>query len=260
MRLYEIAASNQGGNVFKDANGNSLTRKISLPEIETTIRWLEELTGLPLRNNTLGSVLKKKSSKDLDLAVDQNSVSKDELISKLSSWTVKQQGKSTDWIKKSGISVHFKTPISGDQRNGFVQTDFMFGDDVDQMKFGLFSAGEKSSFSGAERNLLMSSLAKSLPNDLKYSWQKGLIRRSTSELISKDPDQIATVLLGKGFKRSDLDSVETIMSAIKSDPHRIKNLEDLTVNLRKSNGKKPAEMKADAEEADRITKAVGLVR
>lgn len=260
MRLDEIVADERGGNVFKDAGGNSLTRRISLTEIEPTIRWLEKLTGLPLRNNTLGSVLKKKSSKDLDLAVDQNSVSKDALISKLSNWITKQNGQTSDWIRKSGISVHFKTPVSGNPKNGFVQTDFMFGDDVNQMKFGLFSAGELSGFSGAERNLLMSSLAKSLPNDLKYSWQKGLIKRSSSELISKNPDHIATVLLGDGYNQSDLNSVETIMSAIKEDQQRIRNLENLIVNLRKSIGKKPAEAKADSEEADRITKALGLIR
>jgi hypothetical protein len=259
MRLGEIVASDRGGNVFKDADGNSLTRRILLPEIDPTIKWLEALTGLPLYNNTLGSVRKKKSSKDLDLAVDQNKISKDDLVSILSRWVTKQKGNTPEWIKKSGISVHFKTPIGGDPTKGYVQTDFMFGDDVEQMKFGLFSAGDQSQFSGADRNLIMSSIAKSLPDDLKYSWQKSLIRRSTGELISKDPEQIANVLLGTQHSSKDLESVETIANAIRKDQSRIDALKRLIISLRGSNGKKPGESKADAEEADRITKFFVLI-
>jgi hypothetical protein len=220
---------------------------------------LEALTGLPLQDNTLGSVRKKKSSKDLDLAVDQNSVSKDELIMKLNDWSSNQSGSNDQWIKKSGISVHFRTPIAGDPGNGYVQTDFMFGNDTEQMKFGLFSAGEASRFSGADRNLIMSSIAKSLPGDFKYSWQKGLIKRSTGESISTDPDQIAAVLLGKGYGRSDLDSVETIAKAISKDKARMQSLNQLIVKLRTSENKKPGEVKADSEEADRITKFMVLI-
>ena len=132
----------------------------------------------------------------------------------------------------------------------------MFGDDLEQMKFGLFAAGDTSKFSGADRNLLMSSLAKSIQGDFKYSWQKGLIKRSTSEPISKNPDDIAKVLLGKNLSRNDLDSVETIVAALKKNPNRIRDLETLIINLRSSEGKKPSDAKSDADEADRITTAL----
>ena len=261
MRLYELFISRlvEGGNAFKGADGNVLTTRIAKSDIEATIRWMEDVTGLPLLDNTLGSVGKKESSGDLDIAVDENVITKDELVSRLTAWASKQEGDVKDWIKKSGISVHFKAPIGGDPSNGFVQTDFMFGPDIEHMKFGLFAAGDASRFTGADRNLLMSSLAKSLPGDFKYSWQKGLIKRSTSELITKNPDKIATVILGPGHKRDDLDSVETIMSSISEDSKRLGYLHGLVVNLRSSEGKKPSEAKADGEEADRITQALSLV-
>jgi hypothetical protein len=156
--------------------------------------------------------------------------------------------------------VHFKTPIAGNAKNGYVQTDFMFGNDIEQMKFGLFSAGDSSKFSGADRNLIMSSIAKSLPGDFKYSWQKGLIKRSTGESISKDPDQISAVLLGNGYGRSDLDSVEKIAEAISKDKERLQGLAQLIVKLRAADNKKPGEIKADLAEADRITRFVNLIR
>lgn len=248
----------EGGNIFKNVEGDILTSRINRIDIAPTIKWLETITNLPLLNNTLGSVGKKASSGDLDIAVDQNAISKDELVKRLTDWVQSQGEDPKNWIKKSGVSVHFKTPINGDPKNGLVQTDFMFGDDIEHMKFGLFAAGDVSKFSGADRNLLMSSLAKSLPGDFKYSWQKGLISRSTGNLISKDPDYIAKVLLnGKQYTRKNLESVESIMSAVRKQPDRVKALSDLANKLLDTEGKKPGDIRVDAEEADRIHRILG---
>ena len=226
MRYFEFRQTiMEGGNVFKDASGQIQTTRINKADINPTIQWLENITGLPLVDNTLGSVGKKATSGDLDIAVDQKAISKDQIYSRLVAW-VQKQGIPQDqivntskfknaWVDKTGISVHFKTPIQGNPQIGFVQTDFMFGDDIEQMKFGLYSAGDESKYSGADRNLLMSSIAKS-QGDLKYSWQKGLINRSTEQVLSTNPDVIAATLLGQGATRKDLDSVETIMNWLKA--------------------------------------------
>ncbi len=247
----------EGGNIFKSPDGTILTQRIDRKDIQPTIAWLEKITGLPLLDNTLGSVGKKESSGDLDIAVDQNAISKDDLIDKLSTWVKSIHEDPKNWIKKSGISVHFKTPIRGNLKKGWVQTDLMFGDNLEQMKFGLFSAGDASKFSGADRNLLMSSIAKSLPGDYKYSWQKGLIKRSTGESISKNPDVIAQILLGgHQYTRESLDSVESIMSVLRGKPGRLKLLSDLANNLMNIDGKKAGEIRADAEEADRLHRII----
>jgi hypothetical protein len=235
------------GNIFKDTSGNPSTIRINRHDIDPTLRWLEKSLKLPLRTNVLGSAGKKSSSGDIDVAVDQSMISKDELINRLNTLSDTLAD-----VKKSGISVHFRAPILGNRNNGFVQVDFMFGDDIQFMKFGLHSAGDSSKFSGADRNLFMSSIAKSLPGDLKYSWQRGLIRRSDSHLISKDPDKIAQTLLGHTYGKDDLDRVEDMLVAVNKDTSRVKGLRELSHVLRISDGKKPGQARIDREEAERI--------
>jgi hypothetical protein len=266
MRYFEFRQTiMEGGNVFKDASGQAQTTRINKADIAPTIQWLETITGLPLVNNTLGSVGKKASSGDLDIAVDEKAISKDQLISQLAKW-VQSQGVDQNeiintskykggWIDKTGISAHFKTPIQGNPQLGFVQTDFMFTDDIEWMKFAMFSAGDASKYSGADRNLLKSSLAKSM-GDLKYSWQKGLVNRQSGEVLSRHPDAIATALLGPGHTKKDLDSVETIMAALSKSPNKIQWLKNLIPKLRDQTNKKPGQIKTDNEEADRIENAL----
>jgi hypothetical protein len=256
MRYFEFRETiMEGGNIFKDASGQPLTIRINRADIDPTIRWMEGITGLPLVNNTLGSVGKKETSGDLDIAVDQNTIGKDDLAAKLGQWVAKQGKEPKEWVKKSGISVHFLTPIQGDPQKGFVQTDFMFGNDIEQMKFGLHSAGDASKYSGADRNLLMSSIAKSL-GDLKYSWQKGLMNRNTEQVLSTNPDVIANTLLGPGATGKDFESVETIMAFLSKNPKKIEWLKNLIVKLRDPTDKKPGVIKGDNEEADRIQNAL----
>ena len=266
MRYFEFKQTvMEGGNIFKDASGQAITTRINQADINPTIQWLETITGLPLVDNTLGSVGKKATSGDLDIAVDQKVISKDQIYSRLVDWVQKQGIPQNEivntskfksgWVDKTGISVHFKTPIQGNPQMGFVQTDFMFGDDIEQMKFGLHSAGDASKYSGADRNLLMSSIAKS-QGDLKYSWQRGLMNRSTEQILSTNPDVIAATLLGQGATGKDFDSVETIMLALTKTPKRVEFLRALVPKLRSTEDKKPGVIKADNEEADRIENAL----
>ena len=117
-----------------------------------------------------------------------------------------------EYIKKSGVSVHFKTPIQGNPKNGNVQTDFMFGD-PQWMKFSL-SGTVGSNYKGADRHVMMSSIAK--PQGYKWSFKSGLMDRETNEIITKEPNKIAELLLGKGATAKDLSTVETIHARIKN--------------------------------------------
>jgi len=198
MKLYE------GGNVFKTAEGAPATIRIARENVVATVQWLEQLTGLNLADNMLGSTGRKETSGDLDLGIDETKITKDVLIQQLL-----RKGISAEDIKKSGDSVHLKTPILGDKSNGYVQTDFMFGD-PEWQKFAL-NVGD-SSFKGVHRALLLASVAKA--QGMKWSYKNGLMDRETDEIISKDPAEIAEKLIGG--TPADLLSVETIIKKIKN--------------------------------------------
>ena len=219
MKLFE------GGNVFKLADGQSATTRISRENVVPTVQWLEQLTGLNLVDNMLGSTGRKETSGDLDLGVDETKISKDILIQQL----LKRGVKAED-IKKSGDSVHLKTPILGDKSNGYVQTDFMFGDPEFQ-KFAL-NTGE-SDYKGVHRAILLASIAKA--QGMKWSYKNGLMDRETNEIITKNPAEIAEKLING--TTADLSSVESIVKKIKALP----NYEELVKDAR------------DAFERDKLT-------
>ena len=79
----------EGGNVFKDADGQSLTGRINQSDVPATVAWIEQLTGLQFpRDRWLGSTGKAPTSGDMDLAVDTSEMSKEQLASTLTQWIV----------------------------------------------------------------------------------------------------------------------------------------------------------------------------
>ena len=214
----------EGGNIFKDSDGQPLTQRINQTDVKSTIAWLEQVTGLELQDNTLGSTGRKPTSGDLDLAVDATQLTKEQLVQMLTQWAQGHGFKPEEWVRKSGISVHFKTPINGRPDQGFVQTDFMFMKDVPFSKFILSAPGD-SQYRGVDRNVLINSIAKSM--GYKLSQVAGLMTRTEpSELITNDPDQLAKILLNKTATADDLHSVETIIAALAKDPDRDAKLKD----------------------------------
>jgi hypothetical protein len=214
---------NEGGNIFKDASGRALTQRINQTDVKSTIAWLEQLTGMDLQDNTLGSTGRKPTSGDLDLAVDANQFTKEQMVAQLTQWAQMNKLKPEEYIRKSGISVHFKTPINGRPDSGYVQTDFMFLKDVPFSKF-ILSAPADSAYKGQDRNVLMNSIAKSM--GYKLNQTAGLQDRATNEIISNDPDAIARILLNKSATREDLLSVESIVRALEKDPKKDEKLKD----------------------------------
>jgi hypothetical protein len=213
----------EGGNIFKDASGRALTQRINQTDVKSTIAWLEQLTGMDLQDNTLGSTGRKPTSGDLDLAVDANQFTKEQMVAQLTQWAQMNKLKPEEYIRKSGISVHFKTPINGRPGSGYVQTDFMFLKDVPFSKF-ILSAPADSNYKGQDRNVLMNSIAKSM--GYKLNQTAGLQDRATNEIISNDPDTIARILLNKKATQEDLYSVESIVRALEKDPKKDAKLAD----------------------------------
>ena len=131
----------EGGNVFKNET-DALTQRIATADVDSTVDFIEKITDLDFTSEKddegkpsarLGTTGRKEkpdgtfeenSSGDLDLSVDLNKVSKDEVIAKLTKWC-KSQGikdedimnvgrkKTAGWIKNAGDQVHFRAPING---------------------------------------------------------------------------------------------------------------------------------------------------
>lgn len=228
---------NEGGNVFKDAQGQPLTQRINQADVAATIDYIQSIVGLDFPpERWLGSTGRKATSGDLDLGVDLNEVTKDELANRLTQFVQNQDLDPRDWVRKGG-EVHFKTPIAGDPDNGYVQTDFMFFPNLDWGTF-FYGGAEDSAFKGMNRNVLMSSIAKSL--GLKVG-ANGMLSRTSNQLVDggQDPDYVASTLLGQGATKNNLKNVESIYAALSNDPDRDAKLADFREYLKREGLQEP---------------------
>jgi cytidyltransferase-like protein len=216
----------ESGNIFDS------TQRINKADVLPTVQWLERILGLNLRDHMLGTTGEKDTSGDLDLGVDESSITKDELVERLKQWAKNNKVPDSEilnspkakfkggWIAKTGTIVHFKTPIRGNPQNGFVQTDFMFTPDMEWTKYSLSGTPEiDSPFKGADKHMLLSKLAKVSDPTRPMSWSylNGLLDSETREVISKNPDEIAKIVLGPKATRDTLRSVERILQYIRNN-------------------------------------------
>jgi hypothetical protein len=225
----------EGGNVFKDADGQPLTGRINQSDVPATVAWLEQLTGLQFpRDRWLGSTGKAATSGDMDLAVDTNEMSKEQLAATLTQWIVSHKLPPAEWIKKGG-EVHLRTPIQGRPDLGYVQTDFMFFPNLDWGTF-YYNQGAGSAYKGMNRAVLMSSLAKHYGLTLGSN---GVISRANKQLITMDPDEAARMILGPGATKDNLSTVETIFAALAKDKDREAKIKDFREYLNKEGLQQP---------------------
>jgi|TARA_B110000305_G_scaffold232042_1_gene286366 hypothetical protein len=226
----------EGGNIFKSEQG-PLTQRIATKDVQASINFIEKITGLVYdeedwlgttgKKNDPDGEFEKNSSGDLDLNTDASKISKEQLIAKLTSW-LKSKGiddeaimnkgrKKTDgWIHNAGDQVHFRTPIAGNSKNGYVQTDFMFTDNPEFQRGA--KRGGTPQFGGTDRAILLSSIARG--RGLKFSPKFGLVDPAQGdEVVASNWNDIAPMLLGKGAKESDTITVETMLAFLKKDPN-----------------------------------------
>jgi hypothetical protein len=233
----------EGGNVFKDAEGNPLTGRINQSDVPATVAWLEQLTGIEFpREHWLGSTGKAATSGDMDLAVDANQVSKEQLAAKLTQWIVGHKLPPAEWIKKGG-EVHLRTPIQGRPDLGYVQTDFMFFPNLDWGTF-YYNQGAGSAYKGMNRAVLMSSLAKHYGLKLGAN---GVFSRTSNQLLTMDPDEAARMILGPKATRDNLSTVETIFAALARDKDREAKIKDFREYLTKEGLQQPDAVTEDAD-------------
>jgi hypothetical protein len=245
---------NEGGNVFKDAQGKPLTQRINKADVPATVALIEKITGIDFSSEIdpstkypsrwLGSTGKAATSGDLDLAVDTGEATKEQIAAKLTQWVESQGQDPKQYVVKKG-EVHFKTPIAGDPNNGYVQTDFMFFPNLDWGTF-FYGGGIDSAYKGVYRNILMSSIAKAIGFKVGAN---GMFSRATNELDKNglNPDYVAQVLLGPGKDRTALKNVETIYANLDSDPNRDAKLKDFRELLAREGVQEPGQQVRENE-------------
>jgi len=231
----------EGGNVFKDEAGAEGTRRINQADVPTTIQWLEQITGLDFSEDKdenevptkwLGTTGRKSSSGDLDLSVDDKSITKEVLADVLTRWCVSQgipqeqvrnraktkttAAYSQGWVAMSGDSVHFKAPINGNVGNGFVQVDFMFGDPKWQA-FAMKGGREGSQYVGMSRHIILASIVTAIDPNLKWSYKNGIVDRTTNQTIEggKDPRVLSKLT---GIPIGKLNAADDIIDAVSKRP------------------------------------------
>jgi hypothetical protein len=243
----------EGGNVFKKADKAPATQRINRIDVPTTVKWLEQVTGLSLMDAMVGSTGHKETSGDIDLAIDANMITKDAVLNTLIAWCRKNgipdeqimnrkaKGKNPamldGWIDQTGIEIHFKCPINGDPKQGLVQVDFNFLTQMAWSKFMLAAMPPDSEYKGVDRAVLFNSIGKTL--GVKAAVNTGVHDRATNELVTTDPAKFAHLLLGPQGTVKDLASVESTIAALRNDPQRDAKLHDFAEYLQRSGRQMP---------------------
>lgn len=253
MRGFEIIHNTlqrhtlvEGGNAFPDVG------TIHIDEIEPTLQAIAKLLDMPnVTNQVLGSVGKSEYSGDIDIAVDLNSDEMKEVSAKLRKKLGQQSvtGVAGNVTFRVSIVNYDKTKDGRQPRTGKVQVDLLPSEPQWAQVF-FHSPGDTSKYKGLHRNLALSAVAGMIDrkesketdqwgkpvNVDRWSWgqkyglQKirkvGIKNSRTGEWIKrkdvvrlsdpvKDPDEIAKILFRGKAGAEALNSIESVIDAVK---------------------------------------------
>ena len=269
----------EGGNVFKtEPEKELIAQRIATADVDPTVKWIEKVVGFEIdEQDLLGTTGKKNhpsgkfelnSSGDLDLNIDENEVSKQDIINKLTVWCKSQgiadadimnkgRSKQDGWIHNAGDQVHFRTPIKGDANNGFVQTDFMFSLKPEFQRGA--KRGGTDEYGGALRAMLLASLARG--RGYKMSPKFGLLDPNNGDAVIADTwDKISPLLLGQGATEEDTHTVESMIAFLrKNEPNYEELIAQFEFQLEKAGKKLPEAVQTlEDKQLARIRELSGL--
>lgn len=217
----------EGGNAFKDpVTKQPLTKQdASTQEVHAAVKALEKRMGIPLFKHLTGSAIyANKSTGDGDVVLDpvdyiQVDPNEDAKANqnRFREWLTSKllgAGFKDSEFKKGGDGLTVMAPIPNSKE--FLQIDL----DIAEPNEGKFSRWSKrgepaTGAKGAFRHILKSAIARAVNPNWKWSFKGGLVDDSTGQTVSKDPDQVAKLLLGKTAKASDLDNIQAILAKLK---------------------------------------------
>lgn len=229
----------EGGNVFPDV------KPFAKEQADQILKTINKVMpkGLPLIK--VGSAGQKPISGDMDVMVDEDALLKffsKEIKNQLEKHTGKKAAPNPAQIARlllkeyfkskgfdaaqTGINVHVKVPTSKNP----AQVDVMLVKDANNMsKFHQHDYSGK--FRGSQKHQLLSSIAKHIkskkyPYGLMWSAFQGLFSRNEQgqkdQLITRDPDTVAKMLISPKATLKDLGNVESIINALPEKDKDIK--------------------------------------
>jgi len=245
---YRTIPENEGGGAIPDCG------TIHKSEVKPTLDKLSDDLGfhIDLNDFAIGSTGKKEYSGDLDLVLGDYEWGHGPVAFKKHLDLIYNENdtrRTGTMIHLKYPIVNYKEELQERKpRTGFVQVDFIFGD-VKWEKIFHFSAGAESEYKGFHRNILISAICTALATEVsdkldtfgrpvsQIRWKfgpKGFVQvervstfnESSGKVHKKQKDtQLTTpvfdfhAVIGTLFPESntlfDLDSVETLMNAVK---------------------------------------------
>lgn len=219
MYLYE------GGNVFDN------TEPVAKEDVPTVINTVKLELPSALQNKIIadiGSAGYKVESGDIDLFIDERAAVKnfgsDNATGAKQALAQYFQAKGFKTAVK-GRNVHVDVPYSAqDGKQRYAQVDLMIIADAkrvaDWHQHGPRGMYADPKFKAAHLYILLNSIANF--KNMKVDAFAGTLnnRDADSTMVSKDRNEIAKILLNPGARAADLNSVATVLAALKGDPDR----------------------------------------
>jgi len=222
----------EGGNVWPDIT------PFRKEEADLVLSNLQKVMPKGIKLIKVGSAGHKAVSGDMDVMVDENDIIKyfktqiDKITKELKTSGKKQLSPTQiarsllkQYFEKkgfqsaqSGINVHVRVPVG----KTIAQVDIMFVEDANNVSV-FHQHDYNSEFKGKHKHMLLSSIAKETkskkyPYGLMWSAFQGLFSRDKAgkkdQLISRNPDIVAKLLLNPKASRKDLANVEAVMRAL----------------------------------------------
>jgi hypothetical protein len=210
----------EGGNVF---GGGDIPRE-AVPGIIKQVQR-DMPTGLKVIPD-IGSAGYKVASGDLDLFVDAELAQKkfqaadEKATRKLLGEFFAAKGYQ---VKLSGRNVHIAVPYDTEQGQHMAQVDLMVIQDAARVapwhQHGPRGMYSDPGFKAGHLYIVLNSIAKAL--GLKVDAFSGkVLKRDDNSVVADNRDDAAKILLNPSATGDDLNSVKSVLTALKNDPNR----------------------------------------
>lgn len=224
----------EGGKVVPDAK--ELTKQ-NFPAVMSN---LEKIMPQGIKMYPIGSAGKKEISSDIDVLIDSQelmSVFSQAKDLKSARQYLEQYFKTKGlYSARTGVSIHVGVPI-GDSKD-LVQVDIMAVDNAEAAApLHTHDYSRDPKMKGGTLHAIWADLANmsSTPDEpLMMSPYKGLVNRSTKELITNNKDEIAKRIIGPEATAQDMSSVSAILDALKAHPEKYKAIKSKYVPINDS--------------------------